>query len=684
MKKALLILLILASPSICLNAGLSQESGLTKAVPHYNLSVRITPEDRHLSASGTVRLAASSAAREVVRVALSEQMHDLQVEVVEPPTAAGPTRLEKEMVPAGRPGWGTIIWTIRPIKTLPADHQILLRFSYAGGSQASNLFYLGPEVCFAAGISTPWYPRVEDESRIRKRGLRATGILEFALPPGYVLYTTGVPRSSDAERARGNFQFEIREPIYFSFAAGKYTVLRDNSSFPISLYISRPRPNAKEYTDGCLNVLRALTEEFGPYPYPSFAVVEIPDAQAQAAGFEGASLDGFMLAISSFLDKKFNTAFYGHEIAHQWWPGVVQKGGERGSYMLDEAMAQYGSLRAVEIIEGAEAAERYRRTGYPGYYPEYSGLTYLSRSLEGLDHELSNLPFADGYLSRRLADSKGMLVWDMLSRTIGREKFSRFLKSFLREHAFQLVTWEEFLKATENASGMDLKWFYEQWFDRRGAPDWQLMWKQDGRSLRGTVTQTAPFYSATLEILATGQQCARLMKTIDIRGAKTDFDWIVDFKVEAVELDPHFLQLRWTPAYRAEAIGLLPYTRADLRLQQGKLDEAVIEFKAALNRVSDPDQHSLRFMLEYGLAESLIQQEKFQEAKAHILAALNGPARRTDILPWVYLQLATVARNLKDQPTLEWAVKAVVTADAAAGGSTGAVEAASALLIRPQ
>ena len=33
--------------------------------------------------------------------------------------------------------------------------------------------------------------------------------------------------------------------------------------------------------------------------------------------------------------------------------------------MLDEAMSQFGSLRAVELVEGSEAAEQYRRTGYP-------------------------------------------------------------------------------------------------------------------------------------------------------------------------------------------------------------------------------------------------------------------------------------------------------------------------------
>jgi len=683
MKTILLFAALLAGNPICRTQDLPKVTSSTNTAPDYNLSIRIVPENHRLEATGTVRLPASSASRDALRVALSEQFGDPTFEVVEPATAAGPVKLEREMAPAERPGWGTVVWTIRPIKAFPQGDPIVIRFSYAGSSsRSSNLFHLGPEVCFAAGISTAWYPRIEDESGMRKRGLRATGKLEFTLPAGYVVYTTGVSQSTSTDNSRGQFRFQVSQPVYFSFAASKYSIFRDATSFPISLYLSRPRPNAKEYTDGCLSVLRALSKEFGQYQYPGFAIVEVPDKQAQEAGFEGASLDGFMLAISSFFDKKFNTAFFGHEIAHQWWPGVVQKTGPRGSYMLDEAMAQYGSLRAVEMLEGDEVAERYRRTGYPGYYSEYSALTYLSRSLAGLDERLSDLPLSDGYLSRRMADSKGMLVWDMLSRTIGRDKFSAILKDFLRKHAFQLVRWEEFLKAIEDSAGMDLKWFYQQWFDRKGAADWQLSWVQDGRLVRVSITQSQPYYRAMLVVQATGKDGERLRKTVDIRGAKTQLNWAVEFKVKSVELDPDFLYLHWTPEYRAEAEALLPYTRADLRLQQGDLDKAVNEFKSALDLVPSPDQHGLRFLLDYGLAEALIQQDKFQEAKAHVMAALTGPVRRAEVLPWVYLQLAKASKQLNDQSTLEWAVKAVISADAAAGGRTGAVEEALALMVK--
>ena len=85
-------------------------------------------------------------------------------------------------------------------------------------------------------------------------------------------------------------------------------------------------------------------------------------------------MNGFMLADSASLDAPFNLAFYGHEISHQWWANLVSNaGGAHGNYMLDEAVAQFDSLRAVETLDGTLAAEQYRRSGYPGYNADQSG-----------------------------------------------------------------------------------------------------------------------------------------------------------------------------------------------------------------------------------------------------------------------------------------------------------------------
>lgn len=649
-----------------------------ESLPQYNLNIKIMPETHHLGVDGSVRLPAAEGIRDKLVFALSEMATGLKIEVLQPAASAGPVKLERIERPGTTPGLRR--WALIPPSPLPAATPIILRFSYSIENGLDSVFYIGPECSFASGLNTAWYPEPEDEAQFRLRG---TGTLQFSVPAGYVTYTTGTQLGTPEQAELGTFRFRVESPVFFSFGVGKYLVFRrSGGGLPVSIYLLRPRPRQQvdRLIEGSAQVIGALTQEFGPYPYAEFGIVEIPTEQARKGGSDGASLSGFMLGISSYFDQEFNAAFYGHEIAHTWWGNLIQKKGPRGSYMLDEAMASYGSLRAVERLEGAAAAERYRRTGYPGYYSEYSGSVYLSRALAGLDHRLSDLPVADGFLSRRLANTKGMLVWDMLSRTVGRNRFSHLLQDFTRKRALQRVTWEEFLQAIEDGASQDLEWFYRQWLERTGAPDWQLDWKQDGGIVHGMITQPAPYYRATLEVEATGSDGRRLARTVEVSGPRTEFAWRVGLTVKTVTLDPHFLNLHWTPEYRAEAAVLLPYTRGDLKLSQGQVAEAYRQFKDALGQMPERDRYGLRFMLEYGLAQSLIDQNKMGEAKPHIQAALASPVRRADILPWVYVQLATVARSLNDEVTLRWAVDAVVNAEDAAGGRTGAVEQVRSLL----
>src|SRR5205807_1349960 len=55
------------------------------------------------------------------------------------------------------------------------------------------------------------------------------------------------------------------------------------------------------------------------------------------------------------------------------------------------------------------------------------------------------------------------------------------------------------------------------------------------------------------------------------------------------------------------------------------------------------------------------------------------PLRRADVLPWVYVRLASVAEKLHEESLFHTAVSHAQSADAAAGGRTGGSQAARAL-----
>jgi len=536
MKKVVIIFVFL----FCFSAGKFWAQSVANKISaniisQYDLSVKILPDAHRLEARGTLRLPIANVSRSEIRLSLSELMQNFTVEVIEPAASAGIAKVETRDKQRG-----SNKWIIRPVRPIPAGQAALLRFSYAGGEQPANQFYIGSEVSFASAWGTDWYPLIDDEND------KGIGSVRFSVPTGQTVYATGKRRGSAQEAEQGVFRFETVHPTYFAFAAGNYTVVQRNGSIPVAIYSLRPHKNMEQYLDGISRILNLLAQEFGPYRFGEFALVEIPNEQANKAQFSGAAFQGFFFSSSAALDApEFNLAlpYFAHELSHEWFPHVTALKKGRGRF-TEEALAQYGSLRVVEAIQGATIAEGYRRTGLPNYNADFSAAGYFKIAASGADQILADLKSEAG---RRLAYTKGFIVFDMLSRELGRERFRRILHNLTRRYAFREIGWNEFLRAVE--TGRNLQWFYEQWFERTGAPDYQLTWKQEGRIVSGKITQPSPFYRATLEVEIKGAN-RRLLKTVEVINGQTESNWSVPFKVESVTLDPNYKVLRWLPEFR--------------------------------------------------------------------------------------------------------------------------------------
>ena len=503
---------------------------------------------------------------------------------------------------------------------------------------------------------------------------KSTGSLNFTVPTGFIVKASGRRQDQGESTSR----FTVNNATFFSFIAGRYQVIHGKGSIPVTAYVLQNRPNLDKYLEMVSRTVHVLANEFGEFPSDEFAVTEIPSVQSRKAGFNGASLDGFMVTEGRSFDAvpDLVMASVSHEVAHQWWPHVVNF--EPALSFLIEALAQYGSLRTIEILQGEKAAERYRRFGDPSYSLEFSGLGYLKMAAAGFDNSLLTKD-ANPAISQRLAYNKGFFVWDMLSRRIGRERFRQVLHTIIRRYPSKDMSWAEFKRTLEEQTGRNLKQCFFQWFERTGAPDFELSWNQRDDILTGSIKQARDVYQAEIEMVIEGENNLRLMKTIEVFNERADFKFPVGFRVRSVVLDPQYKILRWTPEYSSLANEMVPLTRLQFNGETNP-DKINKTFAESLEGLPVPDIYGARFLIEYGWALTHFFGGSLDEVKNHCRLALLSPNRRLEILPDIYLLLAMAAKNSGDNSTRRWGAESAITADLLYAGNSGVTETARKLL----
>lgn len=635
-----------------------------KPLAQYNLAIKLLPDIHRMEVAGTISLPTESSVRELITFGLRSDISDLRIEVLKPDVCAGTTKLrnvgeDKELQATRR-------WEIKPKSPCPANVPVVLKVAYTGGSETNGrgFFNLSSEGSFANGLITAWYPNFGYH--------RGTGTLRFTVPKEIVVKATGVLTSKQEIGDQSVYEFTAIKPSVFDFAAGRYTVVRRlEGRVPITLYLFKHHPIEDEMLAGTARIMNLLEKEFGAYPFGEFAIVESPTAASRGAGFLGVGFQGFFLARTDFLERNnFEAWFFGHEMTHQWFPYLVQDiEGEGGSLMMDEALAHYGGLRAVEEITGSAAAERFRRNG---------SRDALRLMAAGYDYPLGSLP--DERAAYSLSNSKGDFIYDMLSRTVGRDKFRAALRNVTSKYAYSALTWKDFLGEIERASGQNLGSFYEQWFNRPGAPTLTLQWSQANGSLKYTIAQGKPVYRLAVPVQIEFSDGTAIMQEAQVRNEKDDVVLKITKPVHIVRLDPHYTVFYATPEQKAEAEALTYFTRGNSQWNFSQTDEALKTFQEGLQHLPEVDAYGVEFLLRLHIGWIHQEANRLDEAKREYELALAQPIRLADYLPRLYLNVAQIAQEQGDRKRVVWAAHNVLTTDRALGPETGRSRQARQLL----
>ena len=160
--------------------------------------------------------------------------------------------------------------------------------------------------------------------------------------------------------------------------------------------------------------------------------------------------------------KQVNSNVLANQIARQWWEIQVSPV-NRNHLWLENGMALYSEALWTEKEKGAAALEQRMKD---------MSITALTVDNVPLIQTARLEDYSPEYWA--LSADKGAVVVQMLRSTMGDEKFFQALKAFLQQYAWKSVTTEDFRKACEAAMGEELRYFFIQWVESNGAPEFKL------------------------------------------------------------------------------------------------------------------------------------------------------------------------------------------------------------------
>jgi hypothetical protein len=206
--------------------------------------------------------------------------------------------------------------------------------------------------------------------------------------------------------------------------------------------------------------LAAFGERFGPYPYRELDVVRMDLAGAAGMEFPGLVLigDGVYGSILG-PDALYAESVVAHEVAHQWWYGLVGNNNHRHAF-LDEGLAEFAGVAVyLESRYGPGVAATVWNDEVLGWW---------ERSIARDGDLVVDSPtdaFADRTHYASAVYPKAALGFAAIRSAIGDDAFFAALAGLVRERAFGVVEPHEVRRAFESACRCSIRPLWRTWFE---------------------------------------------------------------------------------------------------------------------------------------------------------------------------------------------------------------------------
>ena len=444
--------------------------------------------------------------------------------------------------------------------------------------------------------------------------------VRVTVPMGYTVVASGLDtRTASGDKTAYEFKFE-RPSFPGSFAVVKGNPVKVQSEgVTTSLYFRGAEAGmAQHYGEETGKEMSYFTGMFGLPPYANLTVIETEDGAPN-----GYAAPGLLFLNPHGIGHEPNGRLLANEISRQWFEELVSPA-SRNHLWLTNGLAAYSELLWTEHAAGAGAMESQMHDVMVEALTIDNVPIIQAARLEDYSPELW-----------ALTGSKGAAVMNMLRYVMGDDKFFRALKQYAQNFSWKSALTDDFRKIASDVSGQDLGYFFIQWIESSGAPEFKLDYTiyrtQKGFRVMGKIAQDLDTFRMPV-VLKIETEGNPEEKKVDVVGTSSEFSVDTFGKPKNVVIDPSEQVLRYSIDIRV-AVAI---RRGEQFAELNEFGEALKEYQKALetNRTSS--------LAHYRIAEVFFLQNNYQSAANEFREVLNG-----DLIPkwtevWAHIHLGMI------------------------------------------
>jgi hypothetical protein len=398
-----------------------------------------------------------------------------------------------------------------------------------GAAEYARSFSETSGIIFEDGIylagSTHWVPEPEGF------GLTSFNI-ETSIDTGWLVLSQGTRTFTKEKDGRQLIRYESPEPMDEIYLVGgkwtEYDIPSDHVLF--QAFLRTPDEKlAQKYLGATQGYLSMYEKMIGPYPFTKFALVE----NFWETGYGMPSFTLLGPKVIRFPWILYSS--YPHELLHNYWGNSVYVDYEKGNWC--EGITAYMADHLLKEQQGQGA--EYRRNTLQKY-------TDFVNSQN--DFPLSKFLSRKNSAEEAIGYGKCLMVNNMLRENFGDKTFLAAWAKFYKDYKFKIASWEDIRRSFEAITGEDLKPFFTQWVEEKGAPSLKL---SDVKSTEGgtgfnlsfkleQIQQEGPF---SLDIpVAVFLEDDQEVKLLNVSMDQPEQHFLFNFnkKPVRIEIDPTF------------------------------------------------------------------------------------------------------------------------------------------------